>query len=263
MIDLKSVDMFLLDMDGTIYLEDTLIDGAVEFLDECRKVGKKFIFLTNNSSKNRKVYQKKLANMGIHVFIDQVFTSGEATTIYLDRIQPNAKIFLLGNEFLTEEFKDAGFQLVVDRTEIPDFVVLGFDTTLTYEKVWMACDFIRAGSRFIATHPDINCPLKNGKYMPDTGAMLKMIESSTGIQATVIGKPNTELVAAICRKYAVDKEQLCMVGDRLYTDIKMGVDSGIRSVLVLSGETTHDDLRSTNLKPTLVINSIGDLINKL
>ena len=256
---LKKIKCFVLDMDGTIYLSNKLIDGALEFLDKLTEQNKDFLFLTNNSSKNRKAYKEKLAKLGCFVEENKVFTSGEATTIYLNKTKPGAKVFLLGNEYLEEEFKENGFVLIKDRTETPDFVVLGFDTTLTYDKMWIACDHIVAGVPFIATHPDINCPLAGGKYMPDTGAMIKMFEASTGISPLVIGKPNKQVVDSIIEKYSLERDELAMVGDRLYTDVKLGINSGIVSILVLSGESTREDLEKSDFKPDYVFESVKEI----
>jgi HAD superfamily hydrolase (TIGR01457 family) len=259
MQDLKDIKCFLLDMDGTFYLGNELIEGALDFLDILKKQGKQFLFLTNNSSKNKAAYKDKLNKMGCEVEEENVFTSGEATTIYLNKIKKGASIFLLGTPFLEHEFEKAGFRLIKDRSERPDFVVLGFDTTLTYEKLWIACDLIRDGVEYIATHPDFNCPLEGGKCMPDTGSMIRMIEGSTERTPLVIGKPYKYIIEAITEKYGLKKEELAMVGDRLYTDIKVGVNSGIASILVLSGETTEEMHRNSDVKADFVFPSIKEL----
>ncbi|MEE4195159.1 MAG: HAD family hydrolase, partial [Anaerolineae bacterium] len=167
---LNEIKCFLLDMDGTIYLGDALLPGALDFLDTVQKQGKQFLFLTNNSSKNPNQYVKKLAKLGIDVTVEQVFTSGMATAIYLKQQKPDAKVYLVGTPGLEEEFRSHGFILT---DEDPDFVVLGFDTTLTYEKLWKICDFVREGKPYIATHPDNNCPTPTG-FMPDIGAMIAL-----------------------------------------------------------------------------------------
>ena len=259
MTDIKKIKCFLLDMDGTLYLGEDLIDGSLEFLNILRRQGKDFLFLTNNSSKNKTEYQKKLARMGCEVDEEKVFTSGEATTIYLNTIAPKAKVFLLGTKFLEDEFKKAEFVLVNETDEIPEYVVLGFDTTLTYDKLWKACDFIRDGIPYIATHPDFNCPLEGGKFMPDIGAMIEFIAGSTGKRPYVVGKPNKDIVDAICNKYNYEKDQLAMVGDRLYTDIKTGTNSGIVSILVLSGETSIEDYEASDVEATYVYSSLKEI----
>jgi len=263
MTDLKDIKCFLLDMDGTFYLGNNLIDGSLEFLDILEESSKEFLFLTNNSSKNRVGYKEKLANLGCNIDEDRVFTSGEATTIYLNKRKADARIFLLGTPFLEEEFRKNGFRLVKDRNEEVDFVVLGFDTTLTYEKVWIACDLIRDGVEYIATHPDLNCPLENDKFMPDAGSIISMIEASTGKLPLIIGKPHEYIIESIIEKYNLQKDQIAMVGDRLYTDIKTGINTGITSILVLSGETTKAMYESSDIKADYVFSSIKELGQEL
>lgn len=258
---LKDKSVFLLDMDGTIYLGDKLIDGALEFLKKIKSINKKYIFLTNNSSKNKLSYVEKLNNLGINASLDDIFTSGEATTIYLKNKLPNGKIFLLGTKELEDEFINEGFEIVKERNKDVDFVVLGFDTTLTYEKLWIACEYISEGVDYIATHPDFNCPLPKGKFMPDAGAMAAFIEASTGITPKVIGKPNKEMVNALLEKYSVNLEDVVMVGDRLYTDIKMGEVSNISTVLVYSGETTRQMYKNSKIQADWEFDSVKDMIN--
>ncbi len=263
MKNIKDVECFLLDMDGTFYLGDKLIDGSLAFLDTLKKQNKEFIFLTNNSSKNRYAYQKKLAIMGCEVEPQRVFSSGEATTIYLRSRKQGAKIFLLGTPLLEEEFSKAGFELIKDRKTKPDFVVLGFDTTLTYEKLWIACDLIRDGVEYIATHPDFNCPLEDDKFMPDTGAMIELIYASTGKRPYVVGKPNKTIIESLCAKYGYDKSKVAMVGDRLYTDIKTGENAGITSILVLSGETNLEDYEESEINADFVFESLKNIDEEL
>lgn len=262
-MDIKNIKCFLLDMDGTFYLGSSLIDGALDFLETLKTNNKSFLFLTNNSSKNKAAYKNKLESMGCHINEEDVFTSGEATTIYLTDIKPGADIFLLGNKFLNKEFEKSGFIIVNDKGTKPDFVVLGFDTTLTYDKLWRACDWLREGVPYIATHPDFNCPLEHGKYMPDTGAMIEMIAASTGRRPHVVGKPNNDIVRAICKKYGYKKHELAIVGDRLYTDIKMGETAGILSILVLTGETAMEDYNSSDIRADYIFPSIKELGEEL
>lgn len=263
MKNIKDIKCFLLDMDGTIYLGNKLIDGAKDFLNTLKEKKIKYLFLTNNSSKNKDRYIEKLNGLGIEANREDVFTSGEATTIYLNRLKKGAKIFLLGTKDLEEEFEKAGFILVKERAKDIDFVVLGFDTTLTYEKLWIACEYIAEGVTYIATHPDFNCPLEGGKFMPDVGSMIELIKASTGKTPTVIGKPSSHIIEAILNKYSLNKEELAMVGDRLYTDIRTGLDNGLTSILVMSGETNEEMLKETIYKPDFIFNSVKELKEKL
>lgn len=253
------IGCFILDLDGTVYLGNEVIAGAIDFLKTLEESKRDFIFLTNNSSSSKSYYKDKLKRFGYDVDEDKIFTSGEATTIYLNSIKPKCKVFLLGTPYLEVEFIKAGFKVCKKYEKDISFVVVGFDTTLTYNKLWIACDLIREGVGYIATHPDINCPLEGGKYKPDAGAIINFIYSSTGRKPYIIGKPNPEIIKSICKKYNFKREDMAMVGDRLYTDIQTGVNSNINSILVLSGETTIEDYNSSTVKADFVYKSLKEL----
>ena len=257
---LRDKKVFLLDMDGTIYLGDELIDGAKDFLKALKQQGKRYIFLTNNSSKNKEVYVKKLKALGIEATEEEVFTSGEATTMYLQKEKPGARVYLLGTEALEKEFRDGGFFLEKERKKSVDYVVLGFDTTLTYEKIWGACEYIAQGVEYIATHPDFVCPLPNKEFMPDAGAMAAMIEAATGKTPKIMGKPNKQVVESIALKYNLEKSDMAMVGDRLYTDVETGNNAGIASVIVFSGETKEEDYKESSIVATFAYPSVKEMI---
>ncbi|WP_426350006.1 HAD-IIA family hydrolase [Alloiococcus sp. CFN-8] len=259
MHNLNKIKCFLLDMDGTIYLGGRLIPGALEFLDILKNQEKRYIFLTNNSSKGKDAYIKKLSGLGIEVGKDMVYSSGDATIYYINNIKPGARIFLLGTPTLEEDFRSAGFEIVKERDREIDFVVLGFDTTLTYEKIWIACDYIKAGATYIATHGDIVCPLEDNKTMPDVGAMIEMIKAATGQAPKIMGKPEEPIIEAITEKYSLKREEIAMVGDRLYTDIKMGEVAGITSILVYSGETTEELYSSSDIRASYEFPSVKEL----
>lgn len=253
--DLSSIRGFLLDMDGTIYLGDTVLPGAVEFVAQCRATGRRVLFLTNNSSKSRVDYVRKLNTLGIPASDQDVLTSGEATISYLRAVRLGSRVYLLGTKPLRDEFSEAGFEL---DSEDPDIVVIGFDMDLTYERLRRACDLIRRGVPFMATHPDVNCPTESGP-IPDCGSILAAIRESTGRVPKIIGKPNTEMIDSAMRKIGVCRQETAMVGDRLYTDIAMAMSANIAGILVLSGETQRSDLEGSRFAPDLVVDSIGDL----
>lgn len=256
---LSHIKGFLLDMDGTIYLGKRILDGAVEFLERCRETGRRVLFLTNNSSKAGHEYAEKLASLGISASPDEILTSGEATISYMKAANLGPRVYVLGTGSLRDEFARAGFRL---DSEQPDAVVLGFDMELTYERLRRACDLIRRGVPFIATHPDVNCPTENGP-IPDCGSIIAAIRESTGRSPKVIGKPNKEMIQAAMAKIRCDRHETAMIGDRLYTDIAMASAAGITGILVLSGETQRSDLDSTRFVPDLVVPGIGDLIDLL
>jgi 4-nitrophenyl phosphatase/NagD protein len=255
---LDDMQCFLLDMDGTFFLGDELLPGALDFMDYLDKNGLDYLFLTNNSSKHAGLYAEKIRKLGFDVPEEKIFTSGAATTIYLQKQKPGAKVYLVGTKALQDEFERSGFKLT---NENPDFVVLGFDTSLTYEKLITFCDLVREGKPYIATHPDINCPVPNG-FIPDIGSFMALIEASTGRKPDVIiGKPNVHIVDAVVQKTGFPKSQIAMIGDRLYTDIAMGM-AGIKTILVLSGETKREDLKGSPFQPDLVANNLGDILKR-
>ena len=173
---LKETELFVLDMDGTFYLDTDVLDGALDFLEEVKKAGKRYVFFTNNSSKSPKTYIDKLAKMGCYIKRNQIITSGDVMIQYLKEYYPEKKVYLVGTPDLEENFRENGILLT---GEMPDVVVIGFDMTLTYEKLERACTYIRNGAVFLATHLDINCPTKDG-FIPDCGAMCAAISLSTG-----------------------------------------------------------------------------------
>ena len=251
---LSAVRGFLLDMDGTFYLSDRLLEGALRFIDLLREQKKEFLFLTNNSSKHRRQYAEKISRLGLPIPEELVLTSGEATALYLEEQHPGADLFLVGTPSLEDEFRQHGFRLVQQK---PQFLVLGFDTTLTYQKLWALCDFVRAGVPYIATHPDFNCPTETG-FMPDVGAMIAFVMAATGREPDlVVGKPNRLIVDAAALKMNLQVSQLAMIGDRLYTDIALGQSSGITTVLVMSGETKIEDLKGSPFQPDYTFQNLA------
>ena len=259
MNSLADIRLFLLDMDGTVYLGSRLLPGSLDFLRYLGETGRDHLFLTNNSSRNAEYYAQKLTKLGWPAQPDEILTSGEATALYLGGLKPAARVYLLGTPDLETEFAAHGFVLT---DENPDYVVLGFDMTLTYDKLVRACDLVRGGVPFIATHPDLNCPTETG-YIPDCGAMTALITASTGVTPKVIGKPNREIIDAMFRKKPVRRDQVAMVGDRLYTDIVMGHNAGVTSVLVLSGEAKESDIPAAPVKPDHVTGGLGALYEAL
>lgn len=252
---LKKVQCFLFDMDGTIYLGDKLLPGAIDFLGDLDEHKVPYFFLTNNSSRSRADYGEKLNRLGLKTSEDKIFTSGEATAMYLKKRGGGNRIYLVGTPSLEGELIDHGFALVQDD---PDYAVLGFDTTLTYEKLRKLCDFARDGMPYIATHPDINCPTGTG-FMPDIGAMMAFVEASTSRNPDVIvGKPHPPIVEAIVEKSGYRVDQLAIVGDRLYTDIAMGA-IGITTILVLTGETKESEIENAVHPPDYVVKDIAEL----
>ncbi len=255
---LRRVRGFVVDLDGTTYLGDVVIEGAARFLNVLARSGRRHVFVTNNSSTSGATYATKLRGMGLDVSDSQVLTSGEATAMYLRRRRLR-KLFVLGTPALEDELKRGGFTFNDSR---PDCVVLGFDRTLTYRKLETATHLIRKGVPFVATHPDLVCPTEDG-YIPDCGSMIALLTASTGVVPTVVGKPEPLLVEMALSKLAFPVSQVAVVGDRLYTDIVMGQQAGAVTVLVLSGETTPEMVAASARPPDLVMNNVGALADVL
>lgn len=257
---IAQVRCFLLDMDGTIYLGEQLLKGARQFIDLLDQQGRDYLFLTNNSSKDSQQYAEKLARLGLPVSSDKIMTSGEATAMHVQRQKPGARVYVVGTRALENEFETRGCLLT---DEMPDFAVLGFDTTLTYDKLWKLCDLVRAGVPYIATHPDYNCPTETG-FMPDIGAMIAFVRASTGREPDlIVGKPNSLFAEQAAERTGIPVSAMCMIGDRLYTDIALGATAGIPTILVLSGETRAHEIKDSPFQPTYVFQDIQAVADHL
>lgn len=252
---LADTELFVLDMDGTFYLGERILDGALDFIEAVKRKGKQFLFFTNNSSKSPEIYMEKLAGMNCPITREQIMTSGDVTIQYVKRNYKGKSIYLVGTRALEESFLQAGVFLT---QEMPDVVVVGFDTTLTYEKLERACTYIRNGALFLATHLDINCPTEDG-FIPDCGAFCAAITLSTGIQPKYLGKPFAETVEMVLDRTGMKRETTAFVGDRLYTDVATGVNNGALGFLVLTGETKLADVEVSEVKPDGVFESLGEM----
>ena len=253
---LKNVKLFVLDMDGTVYLGNNLIDGSLDFIrDVDADPNRDFIFFTNNASRVPKVYVDKLADMGLTVTEDKIVTAGDVCAEFLEKTYPGAKIYLNGTPLLEDNWRERGLNLVDDN---PDVAVQSFDTTLTYDKLDKICRYVRNGVPFIATHMDTNCPTEDG-YMPDCGAMCALITDSTGVKPRFLGKPWKETVDMITAITGYPADQIAFVGDRLYTDVATGVNNGAMGFLVLTGEADMQTVAESDVEPTCIYDSIKEM----
>ena len=256
---LRQVRMFVLDMDGTIYLGESLFPFTKGFLRRVEETGRDFCFFTNNSSKNRGAYLEKLARMGIEVPPEKMLISNGVILEWLKEHHPGASCYVVGTPPLREDFRQAGF--VPDDPEA-DVVVLGFDTTLTYEKLRIACDLVRAGRPVYGVNPDWNCPVEGG-FIPDCGSIAALVKASTGVQCEFFGKPSPHTLQYMLRQTGCRPEELAVVGDRLYTDIAVTSGSESMGILVMSGETTPEILAQSETKPDLVVQDLEELSSLL
>jgi len=252
---LKKIKLFVLDMDGTFYFDDEIIEGSLDFLEAVKESGRDYIFFTNNSSKSPSIYIKRLAGMNCFIERNQIMTSGDVTIKYLQTNYADKTVYLVGTPALEETFIEAGIKLTKD---MPDIVVVGFDMTLTYEKLERACTYIRNGAMFLATHLDINCPTKEG-FIPDCGAFCAAITLSTGVQPRYLGKPFKETVDMVLASTGYAREEIAFVGDRLYTDVATGVKNGANGFLVLTGETHLEDVEKSEVKPDVIYESLYEI----
>ena len=261
-MSLKEKKFFLLDMDGTIYLDNDLFDGTLDFLSAVKANGGRYLFVTNNSSKSTDAYVKKLEKIGIVATEEDFLTSTDATCLYLKRYE-GKKFYVSGTRSFEEQLKSEG---VITTTEIEDDIfgiVMGNDTELTFKKLDDVCRLLTEREMvYIATNPDWVCPTSYG-YVPDCGAVVDMIKRATGKSPVFIGKPKPEMLLLAMEKLGYSKDETLMVGDRVYTDIASGYNAGVDTVLVLSGEGTVKDAESSDTKPTYILENIRELYNKV
>ena len=253
---LQSAEIFLLDMDGTLYLGDEVFDGAVEFINILEETGRKYIYLTNNSSRAGVDYITRLNNLGFPCEAENVFTSGMATAMYINEKFPDKGVYPVGTKRFMGELESYGIKFTEDD---PVGVVVGFDTELNYEKLDKAVRFIRHGAAFIAANPDFVCPMPKGEVLPDCGSICALLTASTGIHPTYIGKPERRMIDIISEKTGIPNDKIAMVGDRLYTDIAAGINAGAVSVCVMTGETTDEMLKTSEIKPEYIFPSVVEL----
>ncbi|MBE6590254.1 MAG: HAD-IIA family hydrolase [Ruminococcaceae bacterium] len=257
---LMNKELYIFDMDGTIYLDDEVFPFAIRFIKNLRVAGKKVLFFTNNASHSHEFYIEKLTRLGFSPTKAEIMTSGDVTAEFLLRHRPQKTVYLLGTEDLASNFKNRGIHLLDGDEERADIVITSFDTTLTYHKMMNACRLIRGGAEYLSTHPDFNCPTKNGP-IPDSGAIAAFVTASTGVSPTYFGKPYRQTVEMICEATGVDKDKMCIFGDRLYTDIAVGKHHGITAVLVYSGETQPEDVEKAEEadRPDFIFDSLDNV----
>ena len=260
---LKSMKLFLFDMDGTLYLGDRLYSFTTELLQTIKDSGGKYLFMTNNSSKSVDDYVKKLRKLGITATRDEFMTSSQATAYYLHKYHEGQALYVCGTESLKEELRMEGFTVTTKLEEV-ECIVMGFDTELTFQKLHDVSYLLltRKDIPYIATNPDLVCPTEFGA-VPDCGSVCIGIKNATGREPIVIGKPSPLMPQLAMEKLGIGKEQTCVVGDRIYTDVKSGLNAGITGILVLSGETTPEILAESPDKPHLVLPDAGEILKAL
>ena len=257
--ELKGKKLFLFDMDGTIYEEETVFDGTCQLLDYIDSMGGKYVFITNNSSRSVSDYIKKINRLGIKGDYDNFFTSAQAAALYLQKNHPGEKVYCQGTISLVEELADAGIHITEKAEDGIGVVLVGFDTELTSQKLRNTCEILSTRDvPFIATNPDLRCPVSFG-FIPDCGSICNMITVATGRIPLYLGKPEPAMVNIVREKYGYSAEETVVIGDRLYTDIATGLNAGTEAVCVLTGEATVEDIREGKIKPTYTFLSVKEL----
>jgi HAD superfamily hydrolase (TIGR01450 family) len=258
MASLNQKRLFLLDMDGTIYLDEELFPGTAPLLSHIKAAGEKYLFLTNNSSRSVETYIEKLARLGVPATADDFLTSTSALVEDLSHRPPYRLCYAFGTKAFRQQLAQAGVPVTDQLSDEVDCLLIGFDTELTFQKLEDACILLNRGADFIATNPDWVCPTWYGS-VPDCGSVCEMLHRATGRRPRVIGKPQPAMALLAMEKYGYSKEETVLVGDRLYTDIACGVNAGVDTVFVLSGEGTLADLEVSQAKPTYVMEDVAAL----
>lgn len=250
-------ELFFIDLDGTVYLGDTAIHGAKEFVSKLRALNKHVYFISNNSSKSKQEYVRKLNSMGMETSEDEIVLSTDGVIEFLLR-EGSKDIFVAGTGSMKQSFEDAGFNV---ESNNPQYIVLGYDTELTYSKIRKVALLLQRGVNLIATHCDMVCPTPEGA-IPDIGSTLALFRAASGkVPTKVFGKPNREMVAHVMARHHMTAKDTVIVGDRLYTDMELANRVGCDFVCVLSGETSRADIKNAQCEPALIVEDVGKLVD--
>ncbi|MGC4378721.1 TIGR01457 family HAD-type hydrolase [Fictibacillus sp. Mic-4] len=251
---MKSYKGYLIDLDGTMYRGKERIEAAVHFVKRLKQRGLPYLFVTNNSSKTKEQVTETLTSFSIPATPDNVFTSSMATAEYMEKKHPNARVYCIGEEGLKQALLEKGFKLTEDH---PEFVVMGIDRSITYEKLAIACLAVREGATFLSTNGDIALPTERG-LLPGNGSLTSVVAVSTEVKPTFIGKPEPIIMEMALEKIGTNKEETLMIGDNYQTDILAGINSGLDTLLVHTGVTTKQHLEKVEVHPTYVVDSLDD-----
>jgi NagD protein len=259
---LRELRHIVLDMDGTIYLGNRLFETTLPFLDALDDLGIGHTFISNNNSRSRADYALHLQGMGIPARCDQIFTSAHGTLAYFQAHLPQiARVFVLGMPGLVEDLEHGG--LVVSDSQ-PEAVIVGFDRNLTYDRLAQTAYWITQGLPYVATHPDLVCPTDQPIVLPDCGAICALLQAATDRAPDhVPGKPDPAMLAGVMREQGVGPAQTAVVGDRIYTDMQMALDTGALAILTLTGEATAQQASQSPNPPDLVVTGLDDLADRL
>ena len=256
--ELRSKRLWLLDMDGTIYLDNELFDGTLQMLEAVKAHGGRYVFITNNSSRSVMKYVEKVRGMGIPATAEDFYTSVQATAFLLNRDHPGKLVYVMGTRAMVEELRSLGVRVTEEVRDDIDVCLIGFDTELTSRKLRNTCEVLLKDIPYYGANPDYVCPVSFG-FVPDCGSMAIMLKNATGKEPVFIGKPEPLMIDLVREKYGISREETVVVGDRLYTDIAAGVNAGVTAVCVLSGEASLKDIEASPVKPDFVFDSVKDI----
>ena len=264
--NLKQKKLFLLDMDGTLYLDDRLFEGAEEFLSNIKKSGGKYVFLTNNSSRGVESYIEKMTKLGVPAEASDFITSVDALIYRLKKeYGQNAltrRMYIMGTESFKSHMKAEGFNITDTLEDDIKTMVIGFDRELTFCKLEDACRLLGRGVDYFATNPDWVCPTEYG-YVPDCGSFAFMLEKATGRKPEFVGKPEPQMAYLAMDRFGFTPENTLLIGDRLYTDIACGINAGVDTAFVLSGEGTLKDIDETGIEPEYIFEGVGQISEEI
>ncbi len=255
--------LWLFDMDGTIYLGNEVFPGTVPLFREIRRRGARYMLVTNNSSRSRQTYVEKVRRMGIDASEEDFYTSVDATVLYLREHYPDALVYVQATRACVAQLREGGIRVTEDLDRSADVVLVGFDTELTFEKLNRTAEMLTGFKGvYLATNLDLVCPTEYG-YVPDCGSMCIGLKHATGLEPVVIGKPEPTMLEMAVKLAGLQKEDAVMVGDRLYTDIASGVNAGIDTIAVLSGEASLSEINAYEKQPDWVFTDVSEILRTL
>lgn len=259
---LQTLRHIVLDMDGTIYLDSVVFDTTLPFLGTLAECGIGYTFITNNNSRSRVGYVEHLRRMGLIIPPESIFTSAHGAVEYLSTELPEVRrVFVLGAPGLVEDLRQGGLEATDER---PDAVIVGFDTQLRYERLAQAAYLIKQGLPYLATHPDLVCPTDLPTVLPDCGAICALLKAATGRSPDAVpGKPSAAMLTGVMHSHGLKPSETALIGDRLYTDIRMALDSDVLAVLTLTGEATRDQVTESTIEPDLIVNDLSEFASQL
>ena len=260
--ELKNKKLWLFDMDGTIYQEDRLFEGTLDLLAWIRNQGGRYVFISNNSSRSVEEYVEKVHRMGIPADRDSFFISTQAAALYLRTRHPGARVYVQATRSCVAELREEGIDVTEEVDPSAQVVLVGFDMELTMEKLRRTCIMLGYENTFLATNPDLVCPVSFG-YVPDCGSMCQSLYNATKRRPRFLGKPEPTMIDIVREKYHVPAEETVVLGDRLYTDIAAGLAAKVPAVCVLSGECTLEDIARGPEVPSWTFGSVADIYARL